>query len=282
MADYLSYWTPQNARHDEGSTFDCAWNSRYDKVKPGDVLWMVTAENNSLFLLARGVVSKAMTQRDAKKDPFFKEKVNWPSEAESGWEKYWVIIAEPRSIIKWRDITDVATQLRFESKSNPTLYETPAKWGNALQTLRTLTPESAKLLQARLKVSVGGVISNPSDEPETPEEAIARIEGREILHSHLRRERLAYFRDRKLQESMKPYRCEACDMTFEGRYGEIGKDFIEVHHKTAIADGERETKLEDLALLCSNCHRMIHKGGNLSDIESFRTKHLKSFKTQST
>jgi hypothetical protein len=35
------------------------------------------------------------------------------------------------------------------------MYENPAKWGNALQTLRTLTPESAQLLQARL---LGGTV----------------------------------------------------------------------------------------------------------------------------
>jgi hypothetical protein len=278
MADYLSYWTPQNARQDEGSTFNCAWNSRYEKVKPGDVLWMVTAENNSLFLLAKGIVSKSMPQSEAKKDQFFKEKVNWPTESESGWEKYWVVIGEPHSIIEWRDITDVAMQLHFESKSNPTMYDDPAKWGNALQTLRTLTPESAQLLQSRLGVVVAGgdlpVLSEPIDELETLEETIARTEGKEILRSHLRRERLAYFRDQKLHESIKPYRCEACEMAFEERYGEIGKDFIEVHHKTAIATGTRETEVEDLALLCSNCHRMIHKTDNISDIEEFKKKYL--------
>lgn len=275
MAHYLSYWTPQNAHWDEGRVFDYAWNSRYEKVKPNDVIWLVTTEKrvegNNLILLAQGVVAEVMVQSKAKHHSFFEGKTNWPEA--SKWPIYWIITKEPRMKLTRINITPIAFDLRFEGK-NSTLFENPAKWGNALQTLRTLTSESAKLLETRLQIAVGGDMPVLNQELETTEEEIARIEGKEILRSHLQRERLAFFRDQKLRMSMKPYQCEACEMTFEERYGEIGKDFIEVHHKTAIADGERETKLEDLALLCSNCHRMIHKSGNLSDIESFRKNHL--------
>lgn len=148
MANYLSYWTPQNARHDEGYDFKCAYNSRYDKVKAGDTLWIVTAENSKLYLLAGGMVEEAITQRKAKKHPFFSGKQNWPQE--STWQKYWVIIKKPWMKLERRDITDIAWDLRFDSKSNDKMYEDPSKWGNALQTLRTLTPKSAELLQSRL------------------------------------------------------------------------------------------------------------------------------------
>lgn len=55
--------------------------------------------------------------------------------------------------------------------------------------------------------------------------------------------------------------CEACKFDFQQSYGDRGADFIEGHHKKLVSemnDGE-VTKIEDIAMLCSNCHRMIHR-----------------------
>jgi predicted HNH restriction endonuclease len=55
--------------------------------------------------------------------------------------------------------------------------------------------------------------------------------------------------------------CQVCNFNFENSYGSIGKDFIEGHHTIAVSDMTHghQTKPEDIAMLCSNCHRMIHK-----------------------
>ncbi|WP_234384821.1 HNH endonuclease [Streptomyces sp. MMG1121] len=51
-----------------------------------------------------------------------------------------------------------------------------------------------------------------------------------------------------------------CDFNFARAYGELGDGYIEVHHVTPLhASGARETKLDDLACLCANCHRMCHR-----------------------
>lgn len=55
--------------------------------------------------------------------------------------------------------------------------------------------------------------------------------------------------------------CQACDFDFVAVYGERGIDYIEGHHKKLVSEmreGEK-TKIEDIAMLCSNCHRMIHR-----------------------
>ncbi len=54
--------------------------------------------------------------------------------------------------------------------------------------------------------------------------------------------------------------CEACEFDFEGRYGDRGRGFIECHHVRPVSEltGQSLTRLNDLALLCSNCHRMVH------------------------
>ena len=44
-------------------------------------------------------------------------------------------------------------------------------------------------------------------------------------------------------------------------YGKLGEGYCEVHHKIPLAsfDAKRVTRLDDLAIVCSNCHRMIHR-----------------------
>jgi len=72
----------------------------------------------------------------------------------------------------------------------------------------------------------------------------------------------------------KGYKCEACDFEFNTKYGEIGKEFIEAHHLKPISSlniGKIELNLiEDFAVLCSNCHRMIHKLDNPSDLRKLK------------
>jgi len=54
--------------------------------------------------------------------------------------------------------------------------------------------------------------------------------------------------------------CEACGFDFANRYPRHGDGYIECHHIKPLSElrpGEG-TALDDLALLCSNCHRMVH------------------------
>lgn len=64
------------------------------------------------------------------------------------------------------------------------------------------------------------------------------------------------------------YECVVCGMNFVNTYGEIGKEFIEVHHLYPISetDGEHEVNpATDMIPLCSNCHSMIHRLEDKSD-----------------
>lgn len=51
--------------------------------------------------------------------------------------------------------------------------------------------------------------------------------------------------------------CEICGFNFLNVYG---IDYIEVHHLKAIADmkDDETTNIEDVCLVCPNCHRIIH------------------------
>lgn len=60
-----------------------------------------------------------------------------------------------------------------------------------------------------------------------------------------------------LLKSTKSYICEICKEDFNIRYG---VEYIEAHHKIPISavPAKRAVVLEDLALLCSNCHSAVH------------------------
>ncbi len=101
----------------------------------------------------------------------------------------------------------------------------------------------------------------------------AVLEGNPQLVSHLRRERDPFIVEEKKQHMLNregKLACEACDFEFEEKYGELGRDFCEVHHNNPLKRGLRLTTLDDLAILCSNCHRMIHKTYPIEPVSDFR------------
>lgn len=83
--------------------------------------------------------------------------------------------------------------------------------------------------------------------------------------------------NRKLCIAHYGYVCQVCGMNFENVYGELGKDYIEVHHLHPVSLGERKVNpIDDLIPLCSNCHSMIHRQEDVSDWRGLREKYLAS------
>lgn len=100
--------------------------------------------------------------------------------------------------------------------------------------------------------------------PDVDLEEFGVTEGRARLVTHLRYERsrtLAEAKRRDVLARTGRLACEACGFDFSAAYGPLGAGFCEVHHTRAVADGgpERRTTLRDLAVLCSNCHRVMHR-----------------------
>jgi 5-methylcytosine-specific restriction protein A len=72
--------------------------------------------------------------------------------------------------------------------------------------------------------------------------------------------------------------CEVCGLKFDQRYGVIGLDYIEAHHLKPISS-LKGTKVamdpgKDFAVLCANCHRMVHRSGLTDDIAKFKAEHF--------
>lgn len=95
-------------------------------------------------------------------------------------------------------------------------------------------------------------------------------EGEPVLKAHLRRERRSAELARTLKRSTLKrtgrLACEVCDFDFASTYGSHGLGYIEAHHVVPLSAGDQAviTRITDLALVCANCHRMLHRSGNLT------------------
>ena len=124
-------------------------------------------------------------------------------------------------------------------------------------------PSRLAATSAAIRSEIGSGTAAPLADGEDPEEAEA-AEGALLTGRHRRRERSSKLVKEKKAQAMDKYgelACEACGFDFATNYGERGRGFIECHHTIALRDlkpGSR-TKLSDLALLCSNCHRIVHR-----------------------
>ncbi|OAB24956.1 restriction endonuclease [Paenibacillus macquariensis subsp. macquariensis] len=67
--------------------------------------------------------------------------------------------------------------------------------------------------------------------------------------------------------------CSVCNFNFYEYYGEVGKDFIHVHHLKPLYEVGREYEVdavEDLRPVCPNCHAMLHKRKPAFSIEELK------------
>jgi hypothetical protein len=58
------------------------------------------------------------------------------------------------------------------------------------------------------------------------------------------------------------YDCQICDFSFLNTYGEIGNEFIHVHHIEPLGEVGGEGDIDpkkDLIPVCANCHAMLHR-----------------------
>ena len=71
------------------------------------------------------------------------------------------------------------------------------------------------------------------------------------------------------------YSCSVCNISFEDIYGEIGKNFIHVHHLIPISKIKKSYQIDpikDLRPVCPNCHAMLHKKNPPFSINELKSK----------
>jgi 5-methylcytosine-specific restriction enzyme A len=67
--------------------------------------------------------------------------------------------------------------------------------------------------------------------------------------------------------------CSVCEFNFQQKYGDIGEEYIHVHHLrdlATIAERYEVDPIEDLRPVCPNCHAMLHTERPAMSIERLR------------
>ena len=105
-------------------------------------------------------------------------------------------------------------------------------------------------------------------------------EGERKLRAHYIRERAGKLRSLKLEQFLRnhgKFFCELCGEAVGGRYpSTLDHKIYEVHHRKPLAQADRpvQTALDDLALLCANCHRSVHTSAEVDHNYSVLMKHF--------
>ena len=115
---------------------------------------------------------------------------------------------------------------------------------------------------------------------ESEERAAADLlaqEGSKVLRTHFIKERDPSLRAAKRRTFLKEHGllfCQACGIKQTDFPKELGSACFEIHHLLPIGkrDGQESTRLSDLAIVCANCHRMIHSEQVMLSLEEIKLR----------
>jgi HNH endonuclease len=185
------------------------------------------------------------------------------------------LISSPIRLVEEPDIE--AVRLRLTS-AQARVDQAPgaSKGGNSSKRIRLrlhvpgFPPDAAGRLEAALadpSADGAGIFHSPEEVPDGqtfPEGTLGRIEV-----NRYERDRRA----RRLCLAHWGYQCSICDLDFGERYGELGEDFIHVHHTvelSTVGPGYRVDPVNDLRPVCPNCHAMVHRRRPALSVDELR------------
>lgn len=179
---------------------------------------------------------------------------------------------------KFRNPNGVGMKLSNFLRFDPEYHGTGLPGGNQMEEAvwNEFAGDRTRLdrLASRIR-QAADLIEMPTD-PIPDVDELEAPEGTLLARLHKVRERsqkLVKGKKRQVLKSHGTLACEVCGFDFADRYGELGQGFSECHHRVPLADLEpgATTKLSDLAIVCANCHRMIHRANPWLTVEELRT-----------
>lgn len=141
-----------------------------------------------------------------------------------------------------------------------------------LSQLRSIANNIKSAVNNKVLVDELYEISNDSES-----ESVFVKEGQVVYKLHKLRERNQTINKKKKEIYHRQHGkldCEVCGFDFNAVYGELGSGYIEAHHRVPLSElsGESKTRLDDLALVCSNCHRMLHREINTLSVDELKKR----------
>jgi 5-methylcytosine-specific restriction protein A len=135
-----------------------------------------------------------------------------------------------------------------------------------------LNEKEAVLLNLAVSV-IATLLPRPVNSYSSPDEVMGFPEGAttQVLVNKYERDP----RNRAAAISVHGYCCLACGFDFKKIYGDLGNDFIIVHHVVPVSEIGSDYVIDpskDLITLCANCHAMIHRYDPPLSLEELRIR----------
>lgn len=128
-------------------------------------------------------------------------------------------------------------------------------------------PELHQFAQAIVTAAKALQMPGPA---ETDEERFE--EGGVLFRLHRLRERNRRLVARKKERVLQNHgtlACEVCGFDFAAAYGPWGEGYVECHHRKPLSElpARGTVRLDDLALVCANCHRILHRRNPMPTVD---------------
>ncbi len=246
MAAWLLTWNPERwiwhnydkecKKVSNGHYLKESWSCHSKKVQIGDEFYLIKLGKLPRGIIAHGIITYDMFTYG-----------HWDDDRADETLSY--VFGEWDTLLNYKtqEILDVS---ELEKKC-PQQYWHPQSSGIRIKD--DVLPELEKLWAEVTKYY-----------PRKPEESVYYVKGGTSEGAKKLVYTTKYERDPNVRRAFlkgKHLKCEVCGFDFEKIYGKLGEGFIEVHHKKPVSEGKRITDLNnDLVMLCSNCHKMIHRG----------------------
>jgi predicted HNH restriction endonuclease len=264
MTDYTHYWTRDTIKSQETKPdpyeeliHTASAEFRLRGVGPGDTVYVINLNEGRLRVIARMVVDLVVDQRGAER--ILRTRNLWDAAdhciARDGTAtpaRYDAYLTDSQ-LAKFRFVTadgkSQGPKHRKDGKIEPQSFRSP---------VREITPQTAALLDSVLgsrpkSPAAKSVVSNPR-------EVERAVEGL-VTESRSKRRNPA-LRATALRRSNGT--CAACGVDFNSVLGGRGLRCLVVHHTKQLKDRDTpaETNINDLAVVCANCHMLIHENPN--------------------
>lgn len=108
-------------------------------------------------------------------------------------------------------------------------------------------------------------------------ESVVRVNGEAVLEGEQRKVEASFRRrNPRLIAAKKATsdHCEVCGFSFQAHYRLLGRDCLVVHHTRPLGARQRPSKttLDDLVVLCPNCHAAVHVQAPPLSVDVLRQK----------
>ncbi len=271
-----STWDEQKALGLQGTIIPHLAGNLFKKrgVSIGDFIYVLSVINGELFVSAKLKVGFIGTAAEAAN--ILQDSNLWEAEDH--------VIADQATIQNFDLMipNEVTRKLFFIGATGSTslVFKADNRLDQqTLRGLRELEPESAKVLDLLLPpLSMVQILAGQTSETsvtlaEEVTEPKVFFEGATKTITINAYERNLEGREACLKHY--GYNCAVCDFNFEKTYGELGKNFVHVHHLRPLAEIKIEYKLDpikDLRPVCPNCHAMLHRMAPAISIDSLKQR----------